>query len=100
MAVNRMGTGGRDRHPVQPIPYTSMPSPYAAYATHARRPCCTAPSQPPDAARLVGTYVTTTAMTDALERDAHTLLAAYDDGSWRPTEAEFELSGTLVWTIA
>ncbi|MEU6349938.1 hypothetical protein ABZ896_11490 [Streptomyces sp. NPDC047072] len=37
-------------------------------------------------------------MTDALERDAYALLSAFDDGNWRPTEAEFELSGTLART--
>jgi hypothetical protein len=37
-------------------------------------------------------------MTNALERDAHALLVAYDDGSWRPTDAEFELAGNLART--
>lgn len=54
--------------------------------------------QSPGIARLVVLYVTTTAMTDALERDVHALLAAYDDGSWRPTDAEFELAGALART--
>jgi hypothetical protein len=37
-------------------------------------------------------------MPDALERDARALLAAYDDGSWRPTDDEFELAGALART--
>lgn len=32
--------------------------------------------------------MTTTAMIEALKRDAHTLLAEYDAGSWRPTTGE------------
>jgi hypothetical protein len=32
-------------------------------------------------------------MTDALERDARALLAAYDDGSWRPADGELTLAG-------
>lgn len=34
-------------------------------------------------------------MTDALARDARALLAAYDDGSWSPADAEIELAGAL-----
>ncbi|MFF4205714.1 hypothetical protein ACFYZ8_34260 [Streptomyces sp. NPDC001668] len=37
-------------------------------------------------------------MTDALERDARALLAAYDDGSWNPTDGEFELASSLART--
>ena len=44
---------------------------------------------------LVGLHVTTLALTKALARDAAGLLAAYDAGTWTPTEEEKILSSGL-----
>ncbi|WP_406117710.1 hypothetical protein [Streptomyces sp. NBC_00989] len=39
--------------------------------------------------------MTTTALTDAVERDALVLLAAYEGGNWFPADGEHALAGDL-----
>ncbi|MFC8360838.1 hypothetical protein ACFUIY_13300 [Streptomyces griseorubiginosus] len=47
------------------------------------------------AVQIVGLHVTTLALTEALARDAASLLAAYDVGTWMPTEGERNLADGL-----
>jgi hypothetical protein len=80
----RSGRGERGR-----APYPQLGHVFDFLAKSTRR---TPPRTP---LRFAGPGVTTAAMTDALDRDARALLAAYDEGSWRPADGEFTLAGDL-----